>query len=124
MQEDLMFDRIHDALEIEPPNGAYERLRIALNQKPVMPYRWPAFQTRWSKVGFRLVAAVAMVALAVALFAAALAIRSASSNQVPAGSGMSIPAYKNMGGSDNAVAAAARADPCDTTVPCRRFVDA
>jgi hypothetical protein len=115
MQEDTMFDRIHDALDIEPPAGAYERLRIALNQKPVTPYRWPAFQTRWSKMGFRLVAGVAMVALAIAILAAAIAIHSASNNQVPAG-GMNIPAYQRMVANDNADALATFSSPCDVGV--------
>jgi hypothetical protein len=116
MQEDTMFDRIHDALDIEPPAGAYERLRIALNQKPVRPYRWPALQTRWSKMGFRLVAGVAMVALAIAILAAVIAIHSASNNQVPAGTGMNIPAYQRMVAKDNDAAQATFSAPCDIGV--------
>ncbi len=124
MQEDLMFDRIHEALDIEPPAGAYERLRAALNQKPVKTYRWPAFETRWSKMGFRLAAGVALVALAVAILAAVFAIHQSSNNQVPAGSGMSIPAYQKMVADDESSAKASWSAPCDTTVHTGCIADA
>ncbi len=115
MQEDLMFDRIHEAFDIETPAGAYERLRVALNKKPIRPYRWPAFETRWSRMGFRLAAGVALVALAVAILAAVFAVHLASNNQVPAGSGMSIPAYQKMVANDFSNAKASWSDPCPTT---------
>ncbi len=124
MQEELLFDRIHDALDIEPPAGAYERLRIVLTQKPVKPQSWPAFQTRWSKMSFRLVAGVALVALAAAILAAIFALHSASNNQVPGGSGMSIPAYQKMVADDNANAHATYSAPCDSTNPTGCITDA
>ena len=37
MEEEMLFERIHAALEVQPPAGAYERLRVALNQRPVKP---------------------------------------------------------------------------------------
>lgn len=115
MQEDTMFDRVHAALDIQPPAGAYERLRVALNQKPVRPYRWPAFQTRWSKMGFRMAAGVALVALAVAILAAIFALHSASNNQVPAGTGMSITAYQKMIIRDEPNTSVVWSSPCDET---------
>lgn len=116
MEEELLFERIHVALDVQPPAGAYERLRVALNQKPVKPPRWPAFSTRWSKMSFRLAAGLALVALAAAILAAILAIHSASNTEVPAGTGMSIQAYEKMVTDDNAKAFAAFAGPCDVGV--------
>jgi hypothetical protein len=84
MEEQFLFDRIHDALDIEPPAGAYERLRTSLTREPASPHKWPALQTRWSRMGFRFTAGVALVALAVAITAAIFAIHSASSNSAPA----------------------------------------
>lgn len=84
MEEEFLYDRIHDALDIEPPAGAYERLRASLTREPVRPHRWPPMQTRWSKMGFRFTAGVALVALAVAITAAIFALHSAPSNSAPA----------------------------------------
>ena len=84
MEQPFLFDQIHDALDIEPPAGAYERLRTSLTTEPVSPHRLPALQTRWSKMGFRFTAGVALVALAVAITAAIFAIHSASTNSAPA----------------------------------------
>jgi hypothetical protein len=84
MEEQFLFDRIHDALDIEPPAGASERLRTSLIRNPVRPYRSPALQTRWSKMGFRFAAGVALVALGAAITAAFFAIHSAPSNIAPA----------------------------------------
>ena len=84
MEEQLLYDRIHDALDIEPPAGAYERLRASLTRMPTKLQSLPALQTRWSKMGFRFTAGVALVALAVAITAAILALHSAPSNSAPA----------------------------------------
>jgi len=84
MQEQILFDRIHDALDIEPPAGAYERLRTSLTREPVRPQSWPALKSRWLKMGFRFAAGVALVALGVAITAAFFAIRPAPSNSAPA----------------------------------------
>jgi hypothetical protein len=123
MQED-MFDRIHEALDVEPPAGAYERLRVALSRKPVRVRRWPALETRWSKMGFKIAAGVALAALAVGIVAAVFALHSAQNNQVPSGKGMSIPAYQKMIADDNAAASASWSSPCDTTVYTGCLADA
>lgn len=116
MQDDAMFDRIHDALDIEAPAGAYERLRIALTKKPARSRRWPALSMRWSKMGFRVATGLAILAIAVAAGAAALAIHNAGSNNSPAGSRMSIQAYQKLVDDDNAIAGATYEGPCDVGV--------
>ena len=115
MEEQFLFTRIHDALDIPTPPGAYERLRTQLTKKPVRPFRWPALQTRWSKMSFRFAAGLAIIAIAVVAAAAAVAIHNSTNNTSPAGSRMSIQAYQRL-------IAADRPDPnsvwsgCDDSV--------
>lgn len=114
--EGLMFQRIHDALDVPPPAGAYERLRTVLIKKPVRP-RWsPALPTRWSNMGFRLAAGLALVALGVAIASAILAIHSASTNIVPATHRMPVGAYQKLVSTDAPNPPAVWKDPCDTVV--------
>lgn len=124
MEEQLLFTRIHDALDIPTPPGAYERLRSQLTKKPVRPFRWPALQTRWSKMSFRFAAGLAIIAIAVAAAAAAVAIHNASNNVSPAGSRMSIEAYQRMVASDETKALATYSSPCDIGVHSGCGVDA
>ncbi|HET9781238.1 MAG TPA: hypothetical protein VFR33_05615 [Candidatus Dormibacteraeota bacterium] len=112
MEEQLMFTRVHDALDIPTPPGAYERLRTQLIKKPVRPFRWPALQMRVSSMGFRLAAGLVVVAIAVAAAAAALAIHNSTNNVSPAGSRMSIQAYQKMIEADFAAADATYSAPC------------
>jgi hypothetical protein len=113
MEEQLLFARIHDALDVPTPPGAYERLRMELTKKAVRPFRWPALQTRSSNMGFRFAAGLAIVAIAVAAAAAVLAIHNSTNNTSPAGPRMSIQAYQQMVANDNASALAAYSSPCD-----------
>jgi hypothetical protein len=113
MEEQLLFMRIHDALDMPTPPGAYERLRAELTKKPVRPFRWPALQTRWSKMSFRFAAGLALIAIAVAAGAAAVAIHNSTNNSSPAGSRMSIQAYQKMVFDDNTAAVATYSSPCD-----------
>ena len=96
MEERTLFDRIHQALDVEPSPGAYERLRMALAEKQVKPQRWPASPRRWSKVGLRLAAVTAVVALAIAAGAAYLATHRVADRATPADSEHAIAAYKLM----------------------------
>jgi hypothetical protein len=113
MEEQHMFARIHDALDIQTPPGAYERLRTELTKKPVRPFRWPALQTRWTKMSFRFAAGLAIIAIAVAAAAAYIAIHNSTNSVAPAGPRMSIQAYQKMVTDDSAAAAATYSDPCD-----------
>src|SRR5215472_2705681 len=112
MEEQLLFTRIHEALDIETPAGAYERLRTQLTRKPVRTFGWPALQTRYSKMSFRLAAGLAIVAIAVAAAAAVLAIHNSTNNTSPAGSRMSIQAYQALLNRDIPDPATVYSAPC------------
>jgi len=94
MEERTLFDRIHQALDVEPGPGAYEQLRIALAKRPVKPQRWPAFPMRWSKMGLRLAAVATVLVLAIAAGAAYLAAHGVADRATPADSEHAIAAYK------------------------------
>ena len=115
MEERVLFDRMHDALDIEPPAGAYERMRIALAKSPAKPHGWPVFRMKGSKMGFRLAAGFALLVLVGAIVAAYLAVHNATSSRIPAGSGQAIAAYQNQVNVDGQNANATWSAPCDTT---------
>jgi hypothetical protein len=115
MDEKVLFERMHDALDIELRPGAYERLRIALAKSPAKPHRWPVLRMGGSKMGFRLAAGLAVIVLAAAIVAAFLATHNATTGSVPAGSGQTIQAYQKLVGNDDTKANATWSSPCDTT---------
>jgi len=96
MEERTLFDRIHQALDVEPRPGAFEQLRIALTKKPVKSQVWPAFPMRWSKRGLRLAAVMTVVVLAIGAGAAYLATHRVAERTSPADSDHAIAAYKLM----------------------------
>ncbi len=95
MDERILFDRFHQALDIESPPGAYERLRIALVKSSVKPLRRPPLQLRWSQMGLRLAAALTAIVLAVVAIAAFLATH-APTGSIPAGSDRAIHSYQTL----------------------------
>lgn len=115
MDDRVLFDRMHDALDVEPPAGAYERMRIALTKSPARPSGWPVFRMRGSKMAFRLAAGLTLLVLVGAIVAAYLAAHNATSSRVPAGSGQSIAAYQNLVNVDDQKAIASWSAPCDTS---------
>jgi hypothetical protein len=115
MDEKILFDRMHKALDIEPPPGAYERMRIALAESPAKPHSWPVLRIGGSKMRFRLAAGLAVIALAAAIAAAFIVAHNATTASVPAGSGQTIQAYQNLVGVDGQNADATWSAPCDTT---------
>jgi hypothetical protein len=115
MDDRVLFDRMHDALDIEPPAGAYERMRIALAKSPATPHGWPVFRMRGSKMGFRIAAGLTLIVLVGAIVAAYLAAHNATSSRVPAGSGQTIAAYQNLVNVDGQRASATWSAPCDTS---------
>lgn len=115
MDEHLLFERLHDALDVETPPGAYERLRIALAKSPAKPHAWPVLRMGGSNMGFRLAAGLAVVALAVAIAAAFFATHNTTTGSVPAGSGQAIQVYQKLVADDDATANATWSAPCDTT---------
>jgi hypothetical protein len=115
MEEQLLFTRIHDALDVPTPPGAYERLRTQLTKKPERPFRWPALEARWEKKGFKLAAGLAIIAIA-AVAAAALAVHRTGNNSSPAGTSMSIAAYQKMVAEDYSALGSQYSSPCDVGV--------
>lgn len=118
MEENLLFARVHDALDVATPPGAYERLRAELTRKPVRPTRWPALQARWQNMGFRFAAGIAILAILAATAAAVIAIHNgASGNTAPAGPRMSIQAYEAMINADSPDPTTVWTAQCDDTNP-------
>jgi hypothetical protein len=96
MDERILFDRIHQALDIEPSQGAYERLQIALVKKPIKPRTWQAFPIRSSKMGLRVVAVITVVVLAIAAAAAYVATHRVADEVTPADSEHAVASYKHL----------------------------
>src|SRR5260370_24258780 len=94
MEERTLFDRIPEALDVEPRRGAYGRLRTALASKRVKPQRWPAFPMRSPKLGLRLAAVMTVVVLAIAAAAAFLVTHPVADRKTPAHSERAIAPYK------------------------------
>lgn len=114
MHERELFDIFHDALEIEPRPGAYDRLRFALTNYPVAVKARPVLRMRWTKMGFRAAAALTAVVLAIALIAAFLAGRHAPVGSVPAGQDQHMKAYQAMMHADYRDMRASTSNNCAT----------
>ena len=99
MDEKTLFDQFHEALDMEPRPGAYERMRYAFTSHPDASKRRPVFQTRWSKMGLRVAAVLAAAVIAVAMGAAILASRHGPLGSAPAGD-PNVKAYQAMIKSD------------------------
>lgn len=96
MDERMLSDRFHEALDVEPRAGAYDRLRTALAKSTVKPQQRPAFPIKWSRMGLRLAAVMTVVVLAIAAVAAFLATHRVADRIAPADSEHAITAYKLM----------------------------
>lgn len=96
MDERTLFDRLHQALDVEVPSGAYERLRTALSSKPVKRQNRLAFPMKWPQMGLRLAAVMTVVVIAIAATAAFLLTHSVADRGAPADSDQAIAAYKAM----------------------------
>jgi len=83
MDERAAFERFHEALDLESRPGAYERFRAAFITPPAAVQRRPVFRMRFSNMGLRIAAALAVVAIAIALVAGYVATHR-STSQVPA----------------------------------------
>lgn len=96
MDERTLFDRFHEALDIEPRPGAYERLRTQMTNQPVSLSRGPVFRMRFSKMAFRTAAALVAVLLALALIATFVAVHNRPVGEVPAHPDQNLMAYGAM----------------------------
>ena len=108
MDEQILFDRFHEALEMEPRPGAYERMRFAMTNRPIALKGRPAFRMRWSKMGLRIAAGVTAAVIVIAVAAAFIAAHRGPVGSAPAGQDPNVKAYRDMIALDyNAMAASA-----------------
>ena len=96
MDERTLFDRFHEALDVEPRAGAYERLRTELISQPVALRRGPVFRVRFPKMAFRLSAALVAVLIAIALIATFIAVHNRAVGEVPAQPDQNLKTYEAM----------------------------
>jgi len=96
MDERILFDQFHEALDVEPRPGAYERMRFAMTNHPVAVKQRPVFRMRWSKMGIRVAAVLAAAVLAIVLGAAILATHHGPTGSVTAGEDPNVKAYQDM----------------------------
>jgi Tol biopolymer transport system component len=85
MDERLIFDRIHAALDVQPPPGALDRLESVLAKEAVKPRPRPAIALQWPQTGRRLTAALLVVVLATVAVGVYLVAHRVLSQSVPAG---------------------------------------
>jgi len=114
MDEQILFDRFHEALDKEPRPGAYERMRFAMTSHPVALRRRPAFRMRWSKMGLRIAAVVTVAVIATALIAVLLVSHRPPVGSVPAAADPNVEAYQVLISSDYNKMASSTSNHCDT----------
>jgi Tol biopolymer transport system component len=85
MDERQIFDRIHAALDVQPPSGAMGRLETVLARAAVKPRPRQAIALQWPHTGQRLTAALLVLVLAMAAVGVYLVAHRARSQSVPAG---------------------------------------
>ena len=114
MDEQVLFDRFHEALDKEPRPGAYERMRFAMTNHPVALRRRPAFRMRWSKMGLRIAAVVTVAVIAMALIAVLVVSHRAPVGTVPAATDPNVEAYQVLVSSDYNKMASSTSNHCNT----------
>lgn len=128
MDERTLFDRFHEALEMEPRPGAYERMRFAMTNRPVALKSRPALRIRWSRMTLRVAAVLAALVIAIAFGAAILAGHRGPVGSVPAGQDPNVKAYQYMTSSNYDALAALDSLGCNTAsirdASCETYVNA
>lgn len=115
MDERILFDRFHEALEMEPRPGAYERMRFAMTRHPVAALKpRPAFRMRWSKMGLRMAAGVTAAVIVIAVVAAFIGAHRGLVGSAPAGQDPNVKAYRDMIASDYNTMAGSTSNHCGT----------
>src|ERR1700686_3785450 len=114
MDEQILFDRFHEALEMEPRPGAYDRMRFAMTNRPVAVKRRPAFRVRWSRMGLRLAAGLTAAVIVIAVAAAFIAAHRGPVGSAPASQDPNVKAYRDMIASDYNAMARAPSSHCAT----------
>jgi hypothetical protein len=90
MDDRTLFNRFHEAFDIQPRPGSYDRMRIALTAPPVVLKRRPGIRLRFTKMGFRVAAALAVAVLVIVAVVAFLTLHRPTTGYVPANTGQDI----------------------------------
>ncbi|HEV2216533.1 MAG TPA: hypothetical protein VGV88_03065 [Candidatus Dormibacteraeota bacterium] len=114
MDERAVFDQFHEALELEPQAGAYERFRAVFISPPAATKRRPVFRLRFSPMTLRIAAAVAVAAIAIALVAGYMATHHSPTGSISAGPDKNVQAYKTMMRTDNLALGSSFSTHCAT----------
>jgi hypothetical protein len=114
MDDRVLFDRFHQALDVEPPADAYVRLRKALDQRSARPAQPLGWGLRWPRMGLRLAAVVTAAVIVIAAAAAFFSTHRVADRTSPADTSQAIMAYKLMVGTDHdKVQTAGQAEGCN-----------
>jgi len=114
MDERTIFNRFHEALDVEPPGGAYDRLRLAFTSPPVVLNRRSGFQMRFTRMGFRLAAALVTVVIVVVAVIAYVSLHHSTTRIVPANHGQDIRPYQALIARDYAKTFASEGGHCES----------
>ena len=115
VDERALFDRFHEALDIEPRPGAYERLLTQLTNQPVVLKRRPAFRMmRFSNMTLRMAAALTAVLIAIVLIATFIAVHNRPVAQIPARPDQNLTAYRALIERDYNALVGASSNHCGT----------
>jgi hypothetical protein len=95
MDEKILFDRFHEALEMEPHSGAYERMRFNVTNHVARKPR-VAFRMNWAAMAPRVAAVLVAAVLAIALGAAILSATHKFVGNVPAAPDPNFQAYQAL----------------------------
>ena len=115
MDDRILFDRFHEALDNEPRPGAYERMRFAMSKnQPVVLKRRPVLRMRWSKMGLRIAAGLTAAVIAIAVVAAFIAAHHGLVGLAPAAPDPNVKAYRDMIALDYNTMAGSTSNHCNT----------
>jgi len=114
MEERTIFDRFHDALDVEPRAGAYDRMRFELTSAPILLKRRSGPGMRFTGMGLRLVAAAVVALIVVLAVVGYLALHHPAVGVVPANQGPDIRPYQALIARDYATTYSSESDHCDS----------
>ncbi len=125
MEERSIFDRFHEALDVEPPTGAYDRMRFALTSSPVVLRQRPVSRLRFTKMGFRVAAALIAAAIVVVAVVAYVSLHHPTASVVPGNQGPDIRPYQALIARDYATTFVSETGHCNAIgdTACAAAVD-
>ena len=114
IDERELLDGFHDALDMEPRPGAFERLQYEFTHAPVALKLRPAPRLRFSKMAFRIAAVAVVAIIAIGLVAALIASHRGPVGNVPAHPDKNVVSYQALINNDYHVMDASTSDHCNT----------